>query len=193
MPSTISPFQLEKTQVQTRNFRKLSEGSWEDQALSSLDKHLIAVAVAHSTNCQHCLIFHAEAAKKDGATLDQLLEVSYVASVANILSENVEQISEDLEIPNLSIFIQSSEINYGIQQYLNSQLNPIHISKQLKILSLIAIYKFKGSNNAVNHLIKIAFKLNVDNNQIDEALKVAVVLSSGIVFSNNLKIAQLFQ
>jgi len=51
-----------------------------DGALSRKTKELIAVAVALTTQCPHCLTIHSESARKAGATDEELAEATFVAA-----------------------------------------------------------------------------------------------------------------
>ena len=49
-------------------------------ALPTVTKQLIAVAVAHVTQCPYCIKGHTRAALKQGATEQQLMEAIWVAA-----------------------------------------------------------------------------------------------------------------
>ena len=49
-------------------------------ALSRKVKELIAVAVAHTTQCPYCIESHVKAAKKEGATVQEVAEAIFVAA-----------------------------------------------------------------------------------------------------------------
>ncbi len=49
-------------------------------ALSLKTKELIAVAVALTTQCPHCLKVHGAMARRAGATEEELAEVAFVAA-----------------------------------------------------------------------------------------------------------------
>jgi AhpD family alkylhydroperoxidase len=51
-----------------------------DGALSGKAKQLIAVAVAHVTQCPYCIRSHTQAALKAGATGQEIMEAVWVAA-----------------------------------------------------------------------------------------------------------------
>jgi len=53
---------------------------FREGALSSVQKQLIAVAVALTTQCPYCLELHAKAARDAGASDEQLAEAALVAA-----------------------------------------------------------------------------------------------------------------
>ena len=61
-------------------FQAFGQRVFADGALPSRTKELIAVAVAHVTQCPYCIRGHTERALKKGATEQELMEAIWVAS-----------------------------------------------------------------------------------------------------------------
>ena len=61
-------------------FRQFSQATFRDGALPGKTKQLIAVAVAHVTQCPYCIKGHTKAALRDGATPEELMEAIWVAA-----------------------------------------------------------------------------------------------------------------
>src|SRR6266516_1354968 len=61
-------------------FRAFNQQVFADGALPSKTKQLIAVAVAHVTQCPYCIRGHTEAALRKGATEPELMEAIWVAA-----------------------------------------------------------------------------------------------------------------
>lgn len=61
-------------------FKTFSQKVFAEGALPSKTKQLIAVAVAHVTQCPYCIRGHTEAALKQGATQQELMEAIWVAA-----------------------------------------------------------------------------------------------------------------
>src|SRR5574339_402655 len=61
-------------------FRAFSQKVFADGALPSKSKQLIAVAVAHVTQCPYCIRGHTRAALRAGATAEELMEAIWVAA-----------------------------------------------------------------------------------------------------------------
>jgi AhpD family alkylhydroperoxidase len=64
----------------TKAFWAFEEASFDAGALSVLEKQLIAVAVALTTQCPYCIELHNRAARKAGASDAQLAEAALVAA-----------------------------------------------------------------------------------------------------------------
>ena len=61
-------------------FRAFGEKVFADGALPSKTKELIAVAVAHVTQCPYCMEAHAKAAHAAGASREEVVEASFIAA-----------------------------------------------------------------------------------------------------------------
>jgi len=61
-------------------FRAFSEKVFAEGALPAKTKQLIAVAVAHVTQCPYCIKGHTRAALRHGATEKELMEAIWVAA-----------------------------------------------------------------------------------------------------------------
>jgi AhpD family alkylhydroperoxidase len=61
-------------------FHDFSEAVFAEGALSTSTKHLIAVAVAHVTQCPYCIKGHTHAALREGCSNEELMEAIWVAA-----------------------------------------------------------------------------------------------------------------
>src|SRR5487761_2774404 len=61
-------------------FRAFSQRVFADGALPSKTKQLIAVAVAHVTQCPYCITGHTKLARRTGASPEEIMEAIWVAS-----------------------------------------------------------------------------------------------------------------
>ena len=61
-------------------FQAFSKQVFADGALDEKTKQLIAVAVAHVTQCPYCIRGHTKAALRKGATEPELMEAIWVAA-----------------------------------------------------------------------------------------------------------------
>jgi len=60
-------------------FLDLDAKVFAEGAVSAKNKQLIAVACAHITQCPYCIYGHVKAAKKAGATEEEIAEAIFVA------------------------------------------------------------------------------------------------------------------
>ncbi|HET6655113.1 MAG TPA: carboxymuconolactone decarboxylase family protein [Gammaproteobacteria bacterium] len=61
-------------------FQEFSKQVFADGALPGKIKQLIAVAVAHTTQCPYCIRGHTKAALRAGATDSEIMEAIWVAA-----------------------------------------------------------------------------------------------------------------
>ena len=61
-------------------FRAFSKQVFADGALPAKTKQLLAVAVAHVTQCPYCIRGHTNAALRAGATQQEIMEAIWVAA-----------------------------------------------------------------------------------------------------------------
>jgi len=61
-------------------FVAFSRQVFADGALPEKTKHLIAVAVAHTTQCPYCIRGHTKQALRHGATQGEIMEAIWVAA-----------------------------------------------------------------------------------------------------------------
>ena len=61
-------------------FQTFSKKVFANGALSTKTKQLIAIAVAHVTQCPYCIRGHTKAAMREGATREELMEAIWVAA-----------------------------------------------------------------------------------------------------------------
>jgi AhpD family alkylhydroperoxidase len=61
-------------------FQAFSQRVFADGAIPAKTKQLIAVAVAHVTQCPYCIKGHTKAALRQGVTREELMEAIWVAA-----------------------------------------------------------------------------------------------------------------
>jgi AhpD family alkylhydroperoxidase len=61
-------------------FKAFSQSVFADGALPAKTKQIIAVAVAHVTQCPYCIRGHTSAALQQGATAEEIMEAIWVAA-----------------------------------------------------------------------------------------------------------------
>lgn len=61
-------------------FQHFSRQVFSEGALSAKTKHLVAVAVAHATQCPYCIRSHTRLARQHGATPEEITEAIWVAA-----------------------------------------------------------------------------------------------------------------
>jgi len=76
----ISRKRRELAPQQQAAFESFSKAAFAEGALSAKAKQVIAVAIAHVTQCPYCIRGHTKAALRAGATQQELMEAIWVAA-----------------------------------------------------------------------------------------------------------------
>jgi AhpD family alkylhydroperoxidase len=63
-----------------KSFWAFDKAAFEPGAIDVLNKQLIAVAVALTTQCPYCIELHVQAARNEGATDEMLAETAVIAA-----------------------------------------------------------------------------------------------------------------
>ena len=82
-PPTSSEFSEERKTLAPKPaeaFKAFSQSVFAGGAIPTQTKQLIAVAVAHVTQCPYCIIGHTKEALKHGASPEQVMEAIWVAA-----------------------------------------------------------------------------------------------------------------
>jgi AhpD family alkylhydroperoxidase len=82
-PTTTSEYAEERKRLAPKTaeaFKAFSQSVFADGAIAAQTKQLIAVAVAHVTQCPYCIISHTRSALRHGATPEAIMEAIWVAA-----------------------------------------------------------------------------------------------------------------
>lgn len=82
-PASTGRFAAQRKQLApgpTEAFKAFNQAVFADGALPTKAKQLIAVAVAHVTQCPYCIRGHTKAALQHGATPEEIMEAVWVAA-----------------------------------------------------------------------------------------------------------------
>lgn len=80
VPREVTSITSDLTPNQRAAFEAFSKAVFADGALPAKIKQIIAVAVAHVTQCPYCINGHTKAALRVGATPEELTEAIWVAA-----------------------------------------------------------------------------------------------------------------
>ncbi|MFA6954922.1 MAG: carboxymuconolactone decarboxylase family protein [Thermoanaerobaculia bacterium] len=82
-PQSTVELTRERTRLaptQAKTFRAFSESVFADGSVPAKTKQLIAIAVAHVTQCPYCIRSHTKAALLQGTTPEEIMEAIWVAT-----------------------------------------------------------------------------------------------------------------
>jgi AhpD family alkylhydroperoxidase len=109
-------------------FRAFSQSVFAEGALPAKAKQLIAVAVAHVTQCPYCIRGHTSAALQHGATAEEIMEAIWVAAemragaayahsalALNTIAKRSRKASSHEQVAGVSTVCESASINSAQQ------------------------------------------------------------------------------
>ena len=76
----LDQWRKELAPAQQEAWRAFSKAVFAEGALSEKTKQLIAIAVAHVTQCPYCIKGHTNGATKAGASPEEIMEAIWVAA-----------------------------------------------------------------------------------------------------------------
>ncbi|MGI4982686.1 MAG: carboxymuconolactone decarboxylase family protein [Janthinobacterium lividum] len=184
---------LERQHPPAQAFRRFSQPHWADGALSSRDKHLIAVAVAQVTRCGYCIEHHALYARSLGASLPELLAASYVTAALESLGDSEIHVAGDLAVTASEPALADSPIARSRHDFVRSILQDATLSPSLRsvLAAAVAHAREKPQWRAAFHAF--ALEAGVSPAALEEAYAVAVVIRAGVVYAHTLGIARIFE
>lgn len=157
-----------------QEYRSFSDAIWTKGILTSQEKEIIAVAVAHSTKCAYCIRFHTKKAKQLNIPLEELVEA--VTITAAIEAGNA--------IYSFQPEAQSHATAFPLHHETNDRfIDPISIngllSTRLTFLVALAVIHAISSEGYREVLVERALTEGVTREEIAEAVLVTAALKAG--------------
>lgn len=160
-------------------YRAFSNSVWTKGVLSSEEKEIIAVAVAHSTRCAYCIRLHTNKAKQLQIPLEALAEAVLVTGAieagttlyAYLHNQELDQQSFPYHADPISTFISSIDES----EFLTTRL---------KILIALSVAYALQSTKYITALSEKATQFDLTKEEIAEAAVVASALKAGGAISH---------
>ncbi|HEY0208829.1 carboxymuconolactone decarboxylase family protein [Acerihabitans sp.] len=183
---------LEGKNAQAKAFRALSRRYWGEGALSSRDKHIVAVGVAQVTRCEYCIEHHARIARQLGATRDQLLAAAYITAALETLLGDTIGIDADSTLRPQRSALSAMPIEQDRNAFVNQvfQEGTLPLPLRYVIAASAALAKeHEGQRQAFHHA---ALAAGVPPAALEEGYAIGVILKAGAVYAHTLGIARAF-
>ncbi|UXR72591.1 MULTISPECIES: carboxymuconolactone decarboxylase family protein [unclassified Staphylococcus] len=193
----------EMSKLSSESYRKFTE--FDKQALSEGKlseklKEAIAVAVAHTTGCPHCIDHHVKAFKKLGGTKEEMAEVIIVATAlkaGSAMAHSVNALNaydeiEDDELYRASYFNRLKEMGQldgerfnAFAQFDQQAMKAGLFTAKEKELMAIAVAHTTGCPYCIDIHTKAAKKAQATKEEVAEAIIVATALKAGSALSHS--------
>ncbi|WP_077324422.1 carboxymuconolactone decarboxylase family protein [Virgibacillus siamensis] len=179
---------------QAQAFSKYNAGVFKDGALSKKEKEIIAVAIAHVTQCPYCIDTHTKNAKKEGASLSELVEAVMVTSAVeaggavthstnmhNALSEEADDtLYARSNLKSLSQLGKNAKDGFqGYSGFNTAAMKEGKLSKKFKEIVAVAVGHATLCPYCIDVHTKNADKEGVTREELSEAVLVSSALLAG--------------
>lgn len=193
---------------QMQSYRNFSAAVFSEGALSKREKELIAVAITHVTECPYCIDFHTKAAKKAGATLEELAEAVFVTvaveaggaithstHVHNAKQKDASDVlyarSNLQHLGQLGTF--APEGFKGYQAFSAAATKVGNLSAKFKEIIAVAVANATQCPYCIDVHTKKAEKLGATNEELAEAVMVTSVVRAGGAYVHMANMIQSFR
>lgn len=179
---------------QAKAFSDFDAGVFKDGALTKKDKEIIAVAIAHVTECPYCINTHTKKAKKEGVSLNELVEAVMVTSAVeaggavthstnmhNALSEDADDsLYERSNLKNLNQLGKNAKDGFqGYSGFNTAAMKEGKLSKKFKEIVAVAVGHATLCPYCIDVHTKNADKEGATREELSEAVLVASALLAG--------------
>jgi len=179
---------------QTKAFATFNNGVFKDGALTKKDKEIIAVAVAHVTQCPYCIDTHTKNAKKEGASLEELVEAVYVTTAVeaggavthstnmhNALADDTDDtLYERSNLKNLNQLGKHAKDGFqGYSGFNQAAMQEGELGKKFKEIIAVAIGHATLCPYCIDVHTENADKEGATREELSEAVLVASALLAG--------------
>lgn len=178
---------------QSKAFSEFSTAAFKEGALSEKEKEIIAVAVAHATQCPYCIDKHTKNAKHLGASLQELMEAAYVTSAVeaggaithstnmhNALTDNADNaLYERSNLKNLAQLGKEAAAFKNYVHFSNTALKEGALSAKFKEIIAVAVAHATLCPYCIDVHTKNAVKKGATNEELAEGVLIASALLAG--------------
>nr|WP_010529708.1 carboxymuconolactone decarboxylase family protein [Lentibacillus jeotgali] len=179
---------------QIKAFGEFNNGVFKDGALTKKEKEIIAVTVAHVTECPYCIDTHTKNAKKEGASLEELVEgvmvtsaveaggaVTHGTNMHNALSEDADDtLYERSNLKNLNqLGKHAKDAFQGYSGFNEAAMKDGKLSRKFKEIIAVAAGHATLCPYCIDVHTKGADKQGATKEELSEAVLVASALLAG--------------
>ncbi|WP_410744423.1 carboxymuconolactone decarboxylase family protein [Gelidibacter sp. F63206] len=184
---------------QIEAWRNFSRTVFEAGALDEKTKQLIAVAVAHVTQCPYCIKAHTPQAMRKGASKEEIMEAIWVAAAgrasgaythASIAVDSMEGNTEERLYPTSTPEMARKKADLAPKQveawrpFSNAVFSAGALDEKTKQLIALGISHVTQCANCIKGHTKTAKMKGASNEQMMEAIWVASEMRAGAAYAH---------
>ncbi|GAA0599034.1 hypothetical protein GCM10009001_14100 [Virgibacillus siamensis] len=179
---------------QAKAFADFDSGVFTEGTLTKKEKEIIAVSIAHVTECPYCIDTHTKKAKKEGASLEELVEAVFVTSAVeaggavthstnmhNALADDADDsLYERSNLKNLKELGKHAKDGFqGYSGFNSAAMKEGELSKKFKEIVAVAVGHATLCPYCIDVHTKGAHKEGATREELSEAVLVASALLAG--------------
>ncbi len=189
---TLAPDQLQA-------FSEFNSEVFKEGSLTKKEKEIIAVAIAHVTECPYCIDSHTKEAKVEGASLKELVEAVFVVAgveaggavthsthMQNALnSEASDTLYNRSNLKNLRNLRKNAPDGFkGYSNFSAAAVKEGALSAKFKEIIAVAVAHATQCPYCIDVHTKNAAKAGATNEELSEAVLVASALLAGGAYAH---------
>ena len=189
---TLAPDQLQA-------FSEFNSEVFKEGSLTKKEKEIIAVAIAHVTECPYCIDSHTKNAKLEGASLNELVEAVFVVAgveaggavthsthMQNALnSEAADTLYNRSNLKNLRNLRKNAPDGFkGYSNFSAAAVKEGALSAKFKEIIAVAVAHATQCPYCIDVHTKNAAKAGATNEELSEAVLVASALLAGGAYAH---------
>ncbi|WP_066062130.1 carboxymuconolactone decarboxylase family protein [Neobacillus soli] len=193
---------------QLKAFNAFDASVFKEGALSKKEKEIIAVAIAHVTECPYCIDAHTKGAKRAGATLEELAEAVFVTAaveaggavthsthVHNAKSQGASDVLyARSNLKNLGLLGKFAPDGFkGYQAFSAAATKEGKLSAKFKEIIAVAVANATQCPYCIDVHSKNAERHGATSEELAEAIMVTAALRAGGAYAHLANMIQSYQ
>ncbi|MCC3358565.1 carboxymuconolactone decarboxylase family protein [Bacillus sp. REN16] len=189
-------------------YNAFGKTAMQEGALSKKEKEIIAVAIAHVTECPYCIDAHTKGAKKAGASLEELTEAVFVVAAVeaggavthstHVHNANNQDASDTLytrsnlnHLGQLGKFAPNGFKAYGA--FSATATKEGNLSSKFKEIIAVAVANATQCPYCIDVHSKNAIKLGATGEELADAILVTAALRAGGAYAHIANLIQSYE
>jgi AhpD family alkylhydroperoxidase len=184
---------------QVHAFSEFNKEILKEGALTRKEKEIIAVAIAHVTECPYCIDSHTRSAKKEGASLEELVEAVFVVTAVEAggavthsthIKNALDPDADDVLYTRSNLKKLSYVRKYGpdgfkaYTQFSAAAMKEGKLSAKFKEIIAVSVAHATQCPYCIDVHVKKAAELGATNEELSEAILVASALLAGGAYAH---------
>lgn len=184
---------------QMQAFGEFNKEIFKEGVLTRKEKEIIAVAIAHVTACPYCIDSHTSSAKKEGASLEELVEAVFVVTALEVggavthsthIKNALDPEADDVlyarsNLKNLSFLRKHAPDGFKAYTHLSATaMKEGNLSAKFKEIIAVAVAHATQCPYCIDVHTKNGAKLGATNEELSEAILVASALLAGGAYAH---------